>query len=259
MSAPARPGGFTTVEVLIALVIASVLAGAVYEFLSQHRRFYGHVEAGALNNDALRVAWAVLAADLREADPASGDVVLVAPDSLRVRSPVGFGIVCDTRPANGRVALLEARGRLVPGPDSVLVHGTGGWRADHVAARNPSGPSPACSYGGGTRAVLELSGGTADLRPGAPVRAFRTWTYYPRWHDGAWWLARGDGTETQLLAGPLAPGGLRFRLLDDAGSPTADPALVVRVEIVARSETRVGAGAEPRTTSLSIAVRGRNR
>ena len=160
---PRRRRGFTVAEMLVVLALAGVVASAVYAFLAQHRRFYASVEAGALNHDALRVVWAVLGPDLREADPSTGDVVLLAPDSLRIRSPVGFGIVCDTRPANDRVALIEARGRLEPGADSVLVHGSGGWRVARILARDPGGPVPSCPYGAGTAAVLELEGGTVSL------------------------------------------------------------------------------------------------
>ncbi|HUG42015.1 MAG TPA: prepilin-type N-terminal cleavage/methylation domain-containing protein [Longimicrobiales bacterium] len=259
MSRRDRRGGFTLVEVLVVLAIAGVLAGAVHRFLAQHRRFYAHVEAGALNHDALRVAWAVLAPDLREADALAGDVVLLAPDSLQVRSPVGFGVVCAADPSRGLVALLEARGRLLTGPDSLLVHGAGGWRVARILARDPAGPVPGCAYGAGTVAVLELEGGTGDLAPGDPLRAFRSWTYHPVQLGAAWWLARSHGADLEVLAGPLTTAGLRFRFLDAAGAVTSDPASVARVEIAARSESPVAAGGEPRSASLTIALRGRNR
>ena len=259
MSAGSARLGFTLMEVLVALVLATLVGAALHQFLLQHRRFYSHVEAGALNHDALRVAWAVLASDLREADPSAGDVLLFSADSLRVRSPVGFGLVCAVDVASGRVALLEARGRLTAG-DSVLLHAAGGWRADRVLARDPAGPSPVCPYGGGAAAaVLELEGGAADLGPGDPVRTFRSWTYHARLAGSERWLARADGGGAELLAGPLAPGGLRFRLLDEAGAPTSDPARVARVEVLTRSQTPVGGGDGPRVSALSISVRGRNR
>lgn len=251
-------GGFTLVEVLVALAIAGLVAAGLHRLLLQHRRFYSHVEATALNHDVLRVAWAVLTADLREADPGAGDVALLAPDSLRVRSPVAFGIACATHPATDRVALLEARGSWGPGADSVLVHGTSGWRATRVVAREPPGPPLACPYGSGTEAVLELAGGTADIRPGDPLRAFRSRVYHVTAQDGARWLARSDQGGTEILAGPLsASGGLRFRLLDAAGAATADPAGAERVELVVRAESLLSPGA-PRRSSLSVAVKARN-
>lgn len=256
MTRAGRPG-FTLIEVLVALAIAGLVAAALHSLMLQHRRFYSHVEAGALNHDVLRVAWAVLTADLREADPGAGDVALLAPDSLRVRSPVGFGIACATHPATERVALLEARGRWEPGADSVLVHGTSGWRVARVLARDPPGPPLACPYGSGTEAVLELEGGTADLRAGDPLRAFRSRTYHATAEDGESWLARSDQGGTEILAGPLLANGLRFRLLDAAGAPTTDLASAERVEFVAQSESPLSVGVQRRST-LSVAVKGRN-
>lgn len=244
------------VEVLVVVVVAGFLAASLHQLYVQHSRFIDWQERVVGANDAFRVAGAILAADLREAVPAAGDVVLPSADRLVVRAPVGLAFVCAVSTSPARVGLERVAGRMPEhAADSLLVYSTTGWRVLGGTVRETPGQGGLACSGGLPEEQLRLpAGATASVPIGAPVRAFQRHTYRTVQNGGAPWLARADATTTEPLVGPLASSGVRFRLLDEAGAQTAVDSLVAGVEfmLVLPSRALPGVPVIPADTAITV-------
>jgi len=251
--------GFTLVELLIFIVLASLIAAGLYEVVRFQQRAYRQHQETVARHDALRLASAVLVGDLAEASGREGDFAVIADDSIALRSPTGFGIVCAQDPSDRRIALTEVSGIVgASAGDSLLVYHPDGWRAEAIHEVNPqSASSLTCPYAGGQAPdiTLRLAGSVADVPVGAPVRAFRRYSYQLAQRGDTWWLARDDGYFSWALAGPLtADSGLVLAYFDSTGQATTDPARVALVDLAIIAET---ATSDKRDT-LVVSVRPRN-
>jgi prepilin-type N-terminal cleavage/methylation domain-containing protein len=253
-----RRRGFTLAEVLVAIVLGSVIAGALYQVLVYQNRFYTHERAAAVRHDALRTARAVLATDLMEASGSEGDFGSLTPDSVSLRSPVGFGVVCAIDSINGILSLIDVSGRLeASAGDSLLIYHRNGWLV-RAASQAGAGIGVAnCSYGNGysvERAVV--TGSISGVPIGAPVRAFHRYTYSRQQNGSTWWLARTDRSGTDVLAGPFSSdsSGLQFVYRDVNGQPTTDPARVAWLDLMMVAEVP----AFNRRDTLIASIRPRN-
>lgn len=250
--------GFTLIEVIIALTIASVVAAAIYGALYSQQRFYRKQRTITTTHDALRLASATLMTSLMEAASGDGDFSAIEPDSIGVRVPVGFAIVCATDPVTRSLGLTDVHGRIsATGGDSLLIYNAGNWivRAIDGAATVVL----ACAYSGGAsiQGAIRVDGPIDTVPIGAPIRAFHRYTYRLVQDGDEWWLARGDGNRTDVLSGPfLGDGtGLGFVYRDSVGQVTIDPALVSRVELTVAAE---GSSASAPDDSLSLSTSIRN-
>lgn len=260
----ARAAGFTLVELLLVAVLGSLVVGALYQAHLQQRRFSAWEAQVVQDHDAFRVATSILGGDLREAVAAEGDVDLHAPDSLSVRAPVGFALVCSVRASPASVGVTRSLGHMwVDASDTLLVYTTAGWRVVEPTDEAGSIPSSLdCPFGTPRPDHLySLEPGAADAVPvGAPVRVFRRNTYHVGTHGGEAWLARTDPDGTQMLVGPIVPGGLRFRLLDDRGLGTTVLAEARGVELqLVLPLTPIGGGSRATADTLLVTFQGRNR
>ncbi len=231
-----RRHGFTLVEMLVAIVLGSLIVGALYGVDVQYRRYSVWQNTATEAHDAYRVAQSILSAELREAVPSDGDVELPGEDSLLVRTPVGFAVVCAVKASPAGISLAWSIGRMpATSTDSILLYTQTRWKALTVEREvRPGQGGLDCPYPGRTTPdhTYRLASGQADSVPaGAPVRAFVHQVFHGVMDGGELWLARTDATGTQLLAGPMAPGGIRFRFLDAAGAPTAVLSNVKAVEL----------------------------
>jgi hypothetical protein len=202
-----------------------------------------------------------MAADLMEANGADGDFSALGPDSITVRSPVGFGIVCATDASGKTLGLIDVTGRIsASAGDSVLIYHPDGWLVRAPVEVNPASASLTCPYGAGVapEAILRVGGSSIDsVSIGAPLRAFHPYTYRLDQEGNSWWLARDDGTVAEVLAGPFSGDslGLAFSYYDTNGQPTVDPALVARVDL---NMVAVSGAASERRDTLVASVRPRN-
>jgi prepilin-type N-terminal cleavage/methylation domain-containing protein len=256
--------GFTLVELLLVAVLGSLVIGALYQAHVQQTRFSVWENQVVRDHDAFRVAESVLAGDLREVVAAAGDVEQHTPDSLSVRAPVGFGLVCSVRANPASIGVTRSQGRMWSDPaDSLLVYTSGGWRTVEPTGEQTSIPASLyCPFGTPLPDHLyRLDRGAADSVPvGAPVRVFRRRTYHVGTNRGEPWLARTDADGTQMLVGPIAAGGLRFRLLDEKGLQTSVLADVTGIETqLVLPLTPITAGSSATADTLLVAFQGRNR
>jgi prepilin-type N-terminal cleavage/methylation domain-containing protein len=252
--------GFTLAEILVVIVLGSVIAAALYQVLVYQQRFYRSQRAAIAQHDALRLAAAVLTADLMEASGTGGDFVTIEPDELSLRSPTGFAIVCDVDTASGRLGVFDVEGRVnASAGDSLLVYHPAGWQVHAVQALEAADVgSLSCPYTSGPslERVVQVSGSITGVLTGAPVRAFHRYTYRLEEDGGSWWMAREDASDTEILAGPFSGGGsgLTFSYLDEAGDPTTDPTRIARLDLTLVAEDP---GAM-RNDTLRASVRPRN-
>jgi prepilin-type N-terminal cleavage/methylation domain-containing protein len=97
--APRSPAGFTLVEMLVALVITGVMAGAVISLLMGQNRFYGSTDDAVFAEQNLRATSDLLGSELRGIYAGSGsdsDLVTAADAELTFRLDTKRGVVCET-------------------------------------------------------------------------------------------------------------------------------------------------------------------
>ncbi|UCC71236.1 MAG: prepilin-type N-terminal cleavage/methylation domain-containing protein [Gemmatimonadota bacterium] len=254
-----RQTGFTLAEMLVVIVLGSVIAGVLYQVLVYQQRLYSQERAATYRHDALRLANAVLTADLMEASASEGDFVVTSPDSLSLRSPVGFGIVCAVDSAGGKLGLFNVEGRVASlEGDSLLIYHPNGWLVRPRQADSEEASSLPCYYAGGpsVELVVRVTGTIIGVPVGAPVRAFHRYTYKLEQEGASWWLARTDASGSEILAGPFdgEGNGLSFAYIDAAGQATTDPARVARFGLTLVAES----GPFERLDTLTSSVRPRN-
>jgi hypothetical protein len=246
------------VELMIFLVLSSLIAAGLYQVVRFQQRAYREHRETVARHDALRLVSSILTADILEASGREGDFVVIDSDSIVLRSPTGFAIVCDRDPSDRRIAITEVTGAgYASASDTLLIYHPSGWLVRAIQDVNPSASSLSCPYGGGQAPdmTLRLNGSVDGVPVGAPVWAFRRHGYGLAKREDSWWLAREDGGTTWALAGPLAAdSGIAFAYFDSVGQPTTDPTRVALVNLTIVAQT---ASSGDRDT-LTVSVRLRN-
>jgi prepilin-type N-terminal cleavage/methylation domain-containing protein len=244
---PGQPHGFTLVEVLVAMALTGIVVAGTLQALSAQKKFYARQARILDARHALRASTTILSAELRETSSGGQDLYAIAPDSVALRSTLGFGIVCSV--SGGSLSLTHVSGHFrSEAGDSVLVfvensvnNGDDAWRVLPVTALSVSGSD--CPSGAAVERVVSVSGDLSGVWVGAPVRLFRPYVYGQFEMDGSGWLGRRNRTAgfTYIpVAGPLAPpgqDGLRFTYFRQDGTTTLNAAEVVRVDIEVRAPT----------------------
>ncbi|MEE9183075.1 MAG: prepilin-type N-terminal cleavage/methylation domain-containing protein [Acidimicrobiia bacterium] len=278
-------GGFTVLELLIALTVGLIVAGGAIKVLVSQSRLYSVHQATTGVRQSLRAGTALIAWELSGAAPSLGDLYAIDSTSITFRSLQGIGVVCApvTIGSNRRYGLQTASGYFMgSSEDSALVYSVAAdqWSVAHVSKafnKNNSwdpapsgGGTPFCFWGDSTvsmprpQATLELQADTSVLNSvvvGAPVRAFRRTQYGLFTQGGHWWLGRrvGAAPSYEIVTGPLlspGEGGIVFTYYDATGAVTGDPAQVARVQIALRAKNLkpASAGTQVLRDSLSTAV-----
>ncbi len=256
-----RPRGFTFVELLVVITLGTLIAAALYQVMRFQQRIYREQRATVERHDALRLASSVLAFDLMEASGREGDFAALGTDSIAIRSPVGFAVVCAVDSSNKYLGLFDVSGRVNTAVgDSLLVYHPNGWLIRAIQDVNPQGASSlTCPYGAGPsiEMTLRVDGAVTGVPVGAPVRAFRRHTYRLEQDSGSWWLARDDGTASEILAGPFSGdgSGLAFAYFDADGQSTTDPTGVARVDLTL---VAVSGNISAERDTLTSSIRPRN-
>ena len=248
--------GFTTVELIVVVVIAGVLSAAIATLLRRQQRFYTRAARMVEHRVSLRDATSILPAELRALSPGGGDVLAASDSSLEIRATIGAGVACNVAPDGSSVTVapvaalrgtaLAAFGTSPQPGDIALVFDAGvpddslddRWTVREVASTDAVESSclapldaielaglPALRLGFGVGSSL-----AASVRPGAFVHVVRRVRYrLYRAATGDWYLgyAEWDGAGyavVQPVSGPFAAysrsaatTGLLLRYLDANG------------------------------------------
>jgi prepilin-type N-terminal cleavage/methylation domain-containing protein len=248
--------GFSTVELIVVLVVAGVLSAAIATLLRRQQRFYTRAARLVEHRVSLRDATSILPAELRALSPSGGDVLVASDSSLEIRATIGAGIACNVAVGGTAVTIAPVatlRGTALaafstsPQPgDVALVFDAGApddslddrWTTRDVAsvdAIDANCPSPldATELAGQLASQLRFGIGSPlapSVRPGTFVHVVRRVRYrLYRAGTGDWYLgySEWDGagfTVVQPVSGPFAAysrsaasTGLLMRYLDANG------------------------------------------
>ena len=180
--------GFTLVEVLITVVVAGILGGALMSLVIGQQRFYARSDNHVLAQQNIRAAVDLMAAELRMASPE--DIVIAGSDSVTIRFDVVRGVVCGGGSGSTHVYAYDSVGNAnLPGGiigtaysepyDSAFVYAdgftgtvTGSSSASETLCQANGAPTTAPSS-----AFRLVSGWTTTPPRGSLVRWYGTLTY----------------------------------------------------------------------------------
>lgn len=250
-----RRRGFTLVELIVALVLASLVLGIATTTTMRQQRLHSQIRSVADADAQLRAAMLILSAQLGMLDAGGGDLAAgeATDTALQFRAPVAISLSCAL--GIGAVTLHpDAAGEVPLGGDASLARtgdslwwlGDSSWIGRRVTSVTPviaACTSPVASTGHS----LRLGIGAPDSIPsGTPLRVTRQTRYaLYRASDGTWQLGFREWNDPasqfaapQPVAGPLvvAIGNRRsgFRYFDAQGVEITATAGAVDVTRVAR-------------------------
>lgn len=276
--------GFTLVEMLIALVITGVLAGALFQLFGGQGRFVEMQSSREEVQQNSRAAIELIGSELRTV-PAGESLVAAADDSITFRASRMWGVVCAVPSATA----LDVSVPSVTGASFAVNAGTGVvvnlgseaapvWSnavtasAISVAATDCDG-EPVAS--GAERRRISLSSmpinGTDIPQPGDIIYLYDQISYRTGTSSGVpgTWIQRRIGNGNyQPMAGPIdAASGLEFSYYGPGSStalstPIADPvarADVERIRVVVEAVGRHMQGSSREVQQDTVVVSLRNR
>lgn len=270
-------GGFTIVEILIAVIVSGIIGAAVFGLLLEQNDFY-RTSQNTLAADVMRRGVAdLVSSELRMLAP--GDLYRTKGDSIRARFNVRHGVVCENVSGGSGMKVFYyhvADTQLPGGPTGSAVSSpwAGGYTYEDTwapptmdvgdAARIPCG-----TYGGPTGypderyRVEDWSGrpsGFGGTDPGGVIRVYNdiVYTFKPSTTGKGLALWRNDVE----LAAPFADGA-GFAYVMNTGSkekdvPNSNHNKIVRIRIEATA-LGSGGGRYDVAQDLSIDVPFRNR
>lgn len=272
-----RRRGFTLIELMLALILASVLGTIVTKSLVSTSHFYARDSGQRAARVVARSATSLIESELRMAE-ASGGLVSGDSTTITVRVPYALGMLCTSGVTPAQVSLL---------PMDSIAYATAGFSG--FAARDAAGAysyfetSPALSAGNAasctTASITTLTGGAvvqvtpmpaASFVVGAPVLLYQRITYrfaastiLPG-RRGLYRDVVATGVSEELAAPFDATARFRFYALnaDTAQSLIPSPASNTRgIELVLNgsSEKTAFGAAQPETAMFTTAVFFRNR
>ena len=246
-------GGFTVIEMLVALLISTVVVLAAFTTLSSQLQLYTVQNEKQSVQVSLRTAASVLSFALMEASTSGGDLTAISDSSITMRAIHGSGMICaKVIGSSVTYGIHQVSGRFDVG-DSIMGHDVGDNEWD-VATMNKSKPlsdTPNCQWGDTTSApapdiAVELAGSasvTDSLYIGSSVRAFHTVEFILRAFGSVYGIAQQiDNSGTyEALAGPMmsfADSGLVFSYYDSLGAVTTTAGDVATVDILLKAQSR---------------------
>jgi prepilin-type N-terminal cleavage/methylation domain-containing protein len=246
-------GGFTMIEVLVALVVGMIVLSSVVQLLIVQGRGYRKQREQVDVRETAREAADLLSWDLRQAAVAGSRFAVMGANAVTIRSFRGLGTVCGKHATLARYGLWKTGGNIqATVDDTALVYqiGRGQWNKLRITAvGTPTAMGVAACAWPGARppdVVVEFavtaSTDTSYIKVGAPFRTFRRVEYAEYQQNNRWWLGRkvGAAPAYELLTGPLlapASNGLAFTYYDTLGAVTANTAAVGSVAFTLRTES----------------------
>ncbi|HEX7338077.1 MAG TPA: type II secretion system protein [Gemmatimonadales bacterium] len=252
-----RGRGYTLVEILIALVILLVVAGAMHRLLLSTQRLTRLQARQSELQSALRAGALVVANELRELGP--HDLLRLAPAAVTYRAMRGVGFLCQTpTPTTLRVARQGFTGHRDPqaGRDTAYVllaaaESTAVWQPLAVTGVSAGSSCPG-AVRSGIGVTVPSTPALLGLEPGTPVRFTEVMELRLYQSDGESWLGARSvsaGEPVQPVIGPLAAGnGLALEYFSGAAIPTSDPSSIRGIRVTLRGQVDGGEREESLTT-----------
>lgn len=289
---PARNrGGFTLIELMVALVISGIIATIIFQLLASQSRFARTETAREEVQQNARATLDLITNELRAVGVAG--IAMASPDSIRFRMPRAWGVVCKSEPGRIIVAFppdsesastagaevqlgVPATGLVYTAKDETAADFTGALaecngttetgQPDPLLKATSADDSPARIFAAAGLPQLTV----APESPAVEVYLsdeIRYWVDAPSNFPGKWVfraVASNPLSEVKPFAGPIVePNGLHFEYLDANGAVIASPnsqlELIrsVRVSVATRSSANV-AGSAAETVSTVVYLRNRN-
>lgn len=249
-----RAAGFTLIELMIAIVLASIVLGSIYRVMQNNQRFY-RSESQVLDvQQGVRAVAQLLPSELREVDAVAGDILAMGPDSISIRALRNTYFIC-APPVVAAGTIITRNSQVYgyravdPTRDRALVFRDGNtqrasddtWQ-DYAIAGVTAGA--ACTDGTGAGTTMTLTGPTSKLDSvtvGSPVRTYERVTYRLFVDSaGVGWLGvrsyvNGSWGDVSPVAGPLnTNGGIALSYYDSTGAVTAVPTSVAQIRLLVR-------------------------
>ena len=98
--------GFTLIELVIAMVLMSLVGGAIVKLLLQQQRFYNSTNDLIQTRQQIRQAAAMLPSDFKGIASADSDIYVMTDSSLEFRSVFGSSIACSVDGGGGWVSTV---------------------------------------------------------------------------------------------------------------------------------------------------------
>jgi prepilin-type N-terminal cleavage/methylation domain-containing protein len=280
LAAPARSrSGFTLVELLVAVVIASIVAGVIFQALVGQTRFARSQVAREEVQQNARVALDVITSELRGIGV--GGITEAGPSAIRFRSPRAWGAICNLQgsslavlfPAgvgatfrvaqNDSLAVVPMPGAPIFMPD--VPDATSSSAADALNRCNATlNPKPLAQAAATNEARARVfTAAPAVAAAGTMVYVYDVVRYDVNTSNvPGVWIRRNS----QPLAGPvLAATGLQFSYRLRNNSQTSNPTVAERDLIVAvgvtvrmESQAKFNNEAQRDTGSTTVFLRNRN-
>ncbi|MEE8268119.1 MAG: prepilin-type N-terminal cleavage/methylation domain-containing protein [Gemmatimonadales bacterium] len=251
--------GFTLMELMIALVVFAIAAGAISKFaLNSQRLSQAQVEIIAMQSN-LRTGILVVPTELRElaASGTGSDILAMASTSITFRAMRGVGFMCQISPTEirlldtGSIPFYGTR-VIIAGRDSVIVfveNDPDDSLDDAWLVLQPTAVDLAstCGVNAAVRLTFNdfsglLTNGVADLQVGGPVRSFEVMQLAQMTSGGATWLGArsvsGGQATLQPVLGPLQVNGLLLEYFTGTGVATTAPTAVRQIRITLRGLTQ---------------------
>ena len=275
-----RRGGFTLVEVLIAMVLTAVVGAAVTSIFINQSRFYDVQEKVSSARAVSRAATNIMLSELR-AVPTDGGMIAADADSITVRSPVALGVVCGVSAGLIHVSLMPVDSAVYAQAASTSFFGYA-WRTsnteydyDDTASQPGVGVAAVCDAAGiarfdgaGERGRVVSLATVGSIPPAsAALLLYQRVTYKFAESEivpgqRGLWRRAGNGVEEELAAPFDETARFRFYPVNSDVAQDAAPATLndlrgVELVLTSRSE-RPNDNGEHTLTPMTTAIFFRN-
>ncbi|MFQ5679767.1 MAG: PilW family protein [Gemmatimonadota bacterium] len=263
---PAK-GGFTLVELIIAITVATVLGAGILGLLLGQNRFYGETDDAIYAEQSIRAAMDLMAAEMRMASPS--DLTAAAADSVSARFDLVRSVVCDVTGGDQADLFVydtvsnanlpaSFRGAATSGPyDSAFVYADGwtGTVSVSAAAKTTcvNNGSPSLTDNTRYRRVTGWAAGFGSVPArGSIVRTYGRLTY----RFAASGLGSGQAVwrNAQELVSPFDTGArFRYEMADGTIQNSVVSAQLDQVRMIHIEATAIGDGANRYDVKRDIA------
>lgn len=185
----------TLIELLIAMVVASIVGAATISLMMTQLRFAERNEAQRTGMRVGRSAFNALVTDMRMVDPMWG-IEAASPSSVTLRLPYALGITCASTASQQTILLLPVDSVILslPGYSGYATRGgtgvytpvPGGTVTETAVSGTCTGPpsnafaitAPTSAPNQKTRQVVISTSGAVPVAVGTPVLLYRRTRYY---------------------------------------------------------------------------------